>query len=61
MKEIKRLSGGCRHILYTSIGTVLLISAAFIDPINHYISALLLLIGSVVLYFLFAVTLDSKN
>ena len=61
MKEIKRLSGGCRYILYTSIGTVLLILAAFIDPINHYISALLLLTGAVALYFLFALTAGSKN
>ena len=61
MKKSKLLCYDRKDILYALLGLILLIAGAFISPINHYISAFVLLIGSVVLYFLFAVTLDSKN
>jgi len=50
-----------KPMLFTGIGSVILLSNILVNPINHYVSGLILLFGAIVLYFLMAITMCEKN
>ncbi len=60
-KNINKNSNQKLQILFGFLGTVPLIAAAFINPINHYLSGFLIFFFAVALYFLNVFFVTNKN
>ena len=59
--EIKRRVLFFRTVAYAIIGSLFIVSCAFINPINHYLSALLLIICGLISYFYIVLATTDRN